>query len=83
MFHGALQKLFGVAELFEYQRDVHLGLPGKPFAAAIDAVLADERQGISQKIEGHGEPPTRRTHHRLVTLECLAMSIEYRHRSLG
>ena len=78
-FHRALQKLLGIAEVFEYQRDVHLGLAGKAFAAAIDAVLSDERQGISQEIEGHGEPATRRTHHRFVTFECVAMFVEYRH----
>jgi len=43
-------------------------------------VLPDEGQGISQEIESHGEPPTRRTHHRFVMLECVAMFIEYRHR---
>jgi hypothetical protein len=74
-----LQKLFGVAQLFEDQRDVHLGLAGKPFATAIDAVLPDKRQGISQEIESHGEPPTRQTHHRFVMLECVAMFVEYRH----
>jgi len=78
-FHRALQKLLGIAEVFEYQRDVHLGLAGKAFAAAIDAVLSDERQGISQEIEGHREPSTRRTHHRFVMLECVAMFVEYRH----
>jgi hypothetical protein len=52
-----LQKLFGIAEVFEYQRDVHLGLAGKPFAAAIDAVLPDERQGISQEIEATASRP--------------------------
>jgi hypothetical protein len=75
-----LQKFLGIAKVFEYERDVHLGLAGNPFAAAIDAVLPDQRQGISQEIEGHGEPSTRRTHHRFVMLECVAMFVEYRHK---
>ena len=45
VFHRALHQLLRVVELFEHERDVHLGLPGKPFAAAVDAVLArPERQ---------------------------------------
>ena len=35
--------------------EVHGGLAGLAGALAIDAVLADERQGVGEEVLGHGE----------------------------
>ena len=55
------------------------GLPGKSLAAAVDAVLADQRERIGQQIERDGEPAARRPHHRLVVFERVAVLVEDRH----
>ena len=58
--HGALHQLLGVVQLFEHERDVHLRLAGKALAAAVDAVLADQRERVGQQIEGDRQTAARR-----------------------
>src|SRR5262249_11374453 len=68
-----------VLEVLEDERDVHLRLAGKAIAAAVDAVLADERHRVGDEVERDGEAAPRRTHHRFVALERLLMLVEDRH----
>src|SRR5689334_7060994 len=46
-------------------------------------MLADEGQGVSEQIERDGETAARRTHHRFMMLERVAMLVEDRHMILG
>ena len=77
LVHRALEQLFRIVELLEDERDVHLRLTGESFAAAVDAVLADERQRIGQQIDRDGEPPAITPHHRLVHFQRVAVLIEH------
>src|SRR3954470_3882422 len=76
--HRALDQLLRIVELLENERDVELRLTGKALASAIDAVLADERQRIGEQIERDSQSAARRTHHRLMVLERVAMLLEWR-----
>jgi len=77
--HSALEKLLGIAELFEHERDVHFRLPRKPIAAAVDTVLADKGERVGQQIERHRQTAARRTQHRFMTFERVVMFLEYGH----
>ena len=57
-----------------------VGLPGHSRALAIHAVLSHHRERVGQQIERHRQPPLRRSHHRLVNLERVAMLVECGHR---
>ena len=61
------------------------GLPGKAIAAAVDAVLADQRERVGEQIHRDGEPAARGAHHRLVVFERVAVLVErtYVTRRLG
>ena len=54
------------------------GFP-ETFAAAVDAVLADQRERVGEQIERDGEPPARRAHHRFVVLERVVVLVEDGH----
>src|SRR5204863_2115990 len=83
LLHRALNQLLGVVELFEHEPDVHSRFAGKALAAAVHPVLAHERERIGEQIERDRQAPTRGPHHRFVTLERVAVLIEYRHSCLG
>src|SRR5262245_51875394 len=76
LVHRTLYQLLRIVELLEHQRDVEPGLAGKAIAAAVDAVLADERQRIGEEIERDGQAAARGAHHRLVQLEGVAVLLE-------
>jgi hypothetical protein len=48
----------------------------------VDAVLADEREGVREHIEGDGETPARRTHHEFIFFKFLPINVESRHGSI-
>ncbi len=48
-------------------------------AAAVDAVLADQRERIGQQVQRDGKAPAGRPHHRFVVLERVAVLVEDRH----
>jgi hypothetical protein len=77
-FHRALHQLLRILELLEHERDIHFRFAGEAFALAVDPVLPDERERIGQQIERDREPAARLAHHRLVTLESVAMLPEDR-----
>jgi hypothetical protein len=54
-FHYRLDQFFRVGEFLGDHADVHRGKRGIALAGAIDTVLADQDEGISDAIEGHGE----------------------------
>ena len=59
-----------------------LRLAGKALAAAVDAVLADQRQRVGEQIERDRQPAARAAHHRFVVLERVAVLVEDRHSRL-
>src|SRR5450756_612010 len=54
--HHAGHQVFRLLDAFRDQLNVHLGFARLPRALAIDAMLADEHQGVGEQIERHGEP---------------------------
>ena len=77
-FHSALDQLLGVVQLLEDHGNVQLRLAGNTLAAAVNGMLADERQRIGDEIECDGEAPACRPHHGLVDFERVTMLLERR-----
>src|SRR5690349_1453804 len=74
--HRTLHQLLGVVELFEHEGDVEAGLTRKAVAAAVHAVLTDERHRVGHEIERDGDAAPGRSHHRLVPFDHAAMFLE-------
>jgi hypothetical protein len=79
LLHRTLHQLLGVIELFEDERNIHFRLARKTLAAAVNAVLPDERERIGQQVERDGEPAAGGAHHRFVALERIVVLIEDAH----
>jgi len=79
LFHHALDQFLGVGQALHDDLDVHHGPAGPALALAIDAVLANKRHCICDRVHGHGEPPARHAHHGLVVFQFFLLLVEYRH----
>jgi len=55
-FHYRLDEFFGVGEFRGDHAEVHGRYRGIAHAGAIDAVLADEDEGVGDAVEGDGQP---------------------------
>ncbi len=53
--HGALDKILGADQAGEHHLNIHGGLGGVAGTGAVNAVLADEDEGVGEDIEGEGE----------------------------
>src|SRR5262245_35151492 len=78
LLYCTLHELFRIVQVLEHERDVQLRLTWKAIAAAVDAMLADERHRVGEQIERDGEAAARRSHHRLVNLQRVAVLLERR-----
>ena len=79
LFHHALDQFLRVGQTLHDDLDIHYRLARPALALAIDAVLADQRHGIGDRVHGHGQPPARHAHHGLVMFQFFLLFIEYRH----
>ena len=63
--------------------DIHRGFARLARALAVDAVLADEHEGVCEQIEGDGKASALWTHHELVVVEFAGFVFIHRHKFLG
>jgi hypothetical protein len=74
---GLNYKAFGVFDLAQNQPDIHGRVLGLPLAAAVNAMLSDQREGIGQNIEGGGQPPPYWTHLELILLAGFVVMFQH------
>ena len=73
LFHHRLDEFFGVGEFLRDHTEVHRGNRGIAHAGAVDAVLADQDQGVGQAIEADGQSPAFFAKSLLVVFQFLGM----------
>jgi hypothetical protein len=64
--HGGLDEVLGAVDLVEDGLEIKRGLGGIAVGDAIDAVLADEDDGVGEHVERDGEAASLRAKHELV-----------------
>jgi hypothetical protein len=78
-FHYGLDEFLGVSEFLGDHAEVHCGDGGVALAGAVDAVLADEDQGVGDAVERDGEAATVASEPLLEVLEFVVMLLKSRH----
>jgi hypothetical protein len=76
-FKGLYYQPLRVFDLTENEADIHGGLLGVALASAVDAMLADQREGIGQDIEGGCEPPSYRAQLKLIALAGFVIVLQH------
>src|ERR1700694_33435 len=82
LFHHALDQLFRVGQALHDDLDVHDRLAGPALALAIDAVLANQGHGVSDRVHGDGEATAGHAHHGFVVFQFLLLFVEYWHATI-
>jgi len=77
--HHGLDEGFCAFHAADDRLKVEGGDIGVAARGAVHAVLANHDQGVSEEVEGDGEPAALRAHHELVFLQLGALVIEDAH----
>ena len=78
-FHYGLDEFFGVGEFLGDHAKVHGGDGGVALAGAVDAVLADEDEGVGDAVERDGQAATVASEALLGVFEFVVVFVESRH----
>lgn len=71
-FHGGGYQFLGVVDALHDGLEVEGGFGGVAGGGAVNAVLADEGEGVGEDVEGDGEAATFGAQHEFVFFEVLA-----------
>ena len=80
--HDGLDEFLGMGEFLSDHAEVHGGNGGIALAGAVDAVLADEDEGVGDAVEGDGEAATVAAKALLEMLEVVAVFVKGGHAGL-
>jgi hypothetical protein len=75
-FHYGLDEGFGTFDAGENGLEVEGWLGGVAGGGAVNAVLADHDEGVSEEVHGDGESSAFGAHHELVAVELGALFVE-------
>lgn len=81
VFHHALDEFFGLGQFSRDELNVHGGPFGVAGTVAVNAVLADEDEGVGHEVKRDGQAAAVWAHHGFEVIEFLAVLIEDGHRS--
>lgn len=79
LFHYGLNELLGSIDFAEDGFEIERGLRGVALRGAVDSVLADEDEGVSEHVERDGEFAARRPHHEFVSFKFVAAVVKAGH----
>jgi len=77
--HDTLNQFLRVGETLHDELDVHHRLARPTLALAVDAVLAHQGHGVSDRVHSDRQTTARDAHHGFVMLQFFLLFIEYGH----
>src|SRR5207248_2662877 len=83
LLHYRKNQFLGSVQRRKYTLKVHRRLTGIPIAGAVHTVLANQDEGIGEKVHGHGKAAANGAHHELMLLDFFFVIVEDGHRSIS